>query len=318
MPTTVLRLGLIVIVLLAAGCATTTTAPSWAIPVPGQASYNAPDGHVWSRYDSVQRPDGTYYLSFTPEPAELGKFTQMLSFTVRPKQSLAVATAEEKRKCERLKELYPDAKCELTEKPDGTWSDCYIPDKDDHALNKMVEFDGGVVAVGYESRLRDDPENRLSFWSQRLQQLNPHSFGRRDSNRIAAQPASPSDDEIRRLLVGTWVQDPAEVEVFDGTNTYRADGTGEYVIWAVGHPDHVLRVHFRWNVKDGLVWEKYERGMLPPGLPLPDQLVNRVVSITATDAVTTNVEGYTSEALGKKTHLLRQRSGPAPAGSSGS
>lgn len=172
-----IRTVLLSIILLVGGCVTLPPSSKLVLPTPGQATYSAPDGRVWARYDSVEKPDSSYLVSFTPEPTALGKFKEMLSFTIKPGRSLAAETAETEKGLDRAKEVYPKMECKTTKTPDSFSFVCTIPDLNDRTVMKVVAGTGGVVSVSYECRSTADADNHVAFWSDYLNRLTWQSLG---------------------------------------------------------------------------------------------------------------------------------------------
>lgn len=123
----------------------------------------------------------------------------------------------------------------------------------------------------------------------------------------SSSPVSVAGDQrekgLAKLLIGSWRPDPAKKDFLDGSTTYRADGTGATLIWPHGHPDRVMKIQFKWEMRgDRLISEATSSSnpMVPVGLKLED----RIISISETECVMELGEGHDSD-IGKKSKWLR-------------
>ena len=94
---------------------------------------------------------------------------------------------------------------------------------------------------------------------------------------VRAEDPPLSDATIHSRLIGTWVSDPKAKLNYAGTSKFLANGTGIDRVWLLSAPENVIRIDFKWSVKDGLLSETVTKSsdtkLTPVGLTTKDKIL---------------------------------------------
>jgi hypothetical protein len=114
----------------------------------------------------------------------------------------------------------------------------------------------------------------------------------------------PDDANLTRILVGTWITDPAAKTPDIGTSTYNADGTGSEALQKADGT--IFRVNTHWSIKKGILslksdtWTDKERSAI-------DFDVKDLIVIISEDRLEYEAfEGY-GEAKGMRSIKIRKK-----------
>lgn len=119
------------------------------------------------------------------------------------------------------------------------------------------------------------------------------------AEKVAEKP--PSDDEIRKKLVGIWVVDNkiSETRSITGTSTFAADGRSSAAVsFNIDGKKETIQTEGKWEVKEGVLVETITKSSskIPPiGLVTRDRIIRvndaELVYITEKDKTVTRKRG---------------------------
>ena len=183
-------LALVVLVSLAA-CTSIRIRQNSFFPAFDAVAYEAPDGARWVIHESGSKPDGSFWLWFTPEHAEPGKWSELLAFglTREDFRPAAVRSA--------LEQIKASAAPDCVYRIDGDDAACvwtYHSERlQESGVQKAVRLPTGRYCfVGYRERLAREGTKRLRFWTKLIKRLPIQGF--------APQPIGPGQrfEKVRR------------------------------------------------------------------------------------------------------------------------
>lgn len=95
----------------------------------------------------------------------------------------------------------------------------------------------------------------------------------------------PTDEEIKKLLVGTWASDETEGEIrLKGTTTFNKDGTGTAAGTAENGRERVtIALSTTWAVKDGKIVCTITKSNIPDVVKVGHTSSDEILSVTATE-----------------------------------
>ena len=104
---------------------------------------------------------------------------------------------------------------------------------------------------------------------------------------------SQSDEELRRLIVGTWVPSVGDTTSVPAKSTYRQDGILEFVSYSdLSCTRATLRALAQWKIEDGRLIVRVLESSDPTSVVRAGVVVvDQIVSISSSEAILRNDSG---------------------------
>jgi hypothetical protein len=124
-----------------------------------------------------------------------------------------------------------------------------------------------------------------------------------------AQNLPTQDEAIAKNLVGSWVNSPVNDQPVYTETTFRADGTGEELVWPKsGSKTNAIQLQTLWMVKGGVITVFHLRSSDPKAMPEGRGMKDKILSMSQDQFTYQPYEGYIPAA---RRELIKLRKGYA-------